>query len=1005
MADETLGGGAHALDADAPTNFVGRREELALLNRFLVDALAGQPRAVLIQGDPGVGKTRLVEEFLGTGFMRASGAQVLVGRCDADLRTPYLPIRQAMSSLLADPGAGTVEATLRTLLESGPAPANTAESGDLYLTAAQCVIEASRAHTLVLVIDDLHWADEPTMELLTYLATTLGTTSRSEPVHILLIATLREGRRDQATRTLRRRLARIQREGMTRTLALGGLRAAEARALLGELGAAIPDGRPLSAVLEASHGNPLFLREVARAQAGGPGRDHTSSPRVPGDLDEAIEGWLAELPTELRELLSIASVIGDHFTADVLQHVTGHAFAAFDDATHRARGRGRAAAQPAASNATRSLLDQAVDAGLLEEHEATYRFVHPFVREKLAAGHVTPELRRRRHQWVAASLDAMSDGDGVDRTSEIAQHLLLAGSSADVALVNRVAEAAGDRAWAVSAWAEADDCFELALEAGQADHSPDRRAQLLSKAGRAAIRRGRVARALECFGEARGLAEAAGDVDGVGLLLARETAIHTEYEADEDGLRAASDALQEYLRRAKPAPDVRAQVLQSRAHALRVLGELDGARRAAREAWKLAEASGDPTAATLAADALAITHLTRLEPAEALRWTEISQQWAGPGVDAIYRAYPPSRLPLILWMQGQLEAASNAAEQGQQAVLAANAGAIESVLFACGAGVAAARGEFEVAERFGRDALLLEDASSFRLGAHLASPVLAYVRAVSGDRSGARAALSRWSRGGGQAVNWEYEVLLGLESGDLAGAIALRDAERTHADHRWGATMMDLGHLAAAAEIAITLGDSELRGYHLDTITAVLERGIYWPGGWPSFLPRLQGSLALALGELDRAEASLTSALALAAAQGALPELARTHLALAHLLLARGSTGQRAQLEAHLAEAIRGFAALGMTPGLNRAIAVAKGLSAAVPTVAARAPGLPGGLTARQVEILRAISHGKTNGEIADELVLSIATVKRHIANIFNRLGLSNRAAAATYAVQQGLDE
>lgn len=996
MADETVSTGERALDADAPAAFVGRRDELALLERFLSDALAGRPRAVLIQGDPGVGKTRLVEEFLGTGVVQSSRAQLLVGRCDPDLRTSYLPIRQAMSSLLADPAEGTTEATLRALLETGSFPGPGPDAGGLYLAATQCVIEASRARALVLVVDDLHWADEPTIELLTYLVTTLGTTSRTEPVRVLIIATVREARRDQSTGSLRRRLARIQREEITRTLALGGLRAAEARALLGELGAAIPDGRPLSAVLEASRGNPLFLREVARAQSGLPGGEAPRSPRVPADLDEAIEDWLRELSDELRTLLSLASVIGDRFTVDVLEQVARHAAEAGTDRTDR----------PTAAAEQFPPLADAIAAGVIEEHEGTYSFVHPFVREKLAAAGVPPALRRRRHQWVAASLDVMTDEDGVDRTSEIAQHLLLAGSSADIALVDRVAEAAGDRAWAVSAWAEADDCYELALESGRAEQSPGQRAQLLSKAGRAAIRRGRVARALECFSEARGLAEAAGDVSSVGLLLARETAIHTEYEADEHALRTASDALQLYLKRAKPAPDVRAQVLQSRAHALRALGELDGARRAAREAWKLAEASGDPTAATLAADALAITHLTRLEPAEALRWTEISQQWAGPSVDAVYRAYPPSRLPLILWMQGQLAAAAEAAAHGQQAVVAANAGAIESVLLACRAGVAAAQGQFDAAERFGRDALLLEDASSFRLGAHLACPVLAYVRTAVGDRTGARAALSRWSRGAGAPAPWEYDALLRLESGGAESAAAVRDEAQRRPEQRGGASMMGLGHMAAAAEIAATLADEEAGRKYLDIVTGVIDRGVYWPGGWPSFFPRLQGELALALGELDLADSALAGALAGAEGAGALPEIARTHLALASLLRARGAATERARLEDHLAQAIRGFAALRMQPQLARAVAVAEGLSAVVPNVTASpAPGPPGGLTARQVEILRAISHGKTNNEIADELVLSIATVKRHIANIFNRLGISNRAAAATYAVQQGLDE
>jgi DNA-binding CsgD family transcriptional regulator len=160
------------------------------------------------------------------------------------------------------------------------------------------------------------------------------------------------------------------------------------------------------------------------------------------------------------------------------------------------------------------------------------------------------------------------------------------------------------------------------------------------------------------------------------------------------------------------------------------------------------------------------------------------------------------------------------------------------------------------------------------------------------------------------------------------------------------------------------------------------------------------GAAALLLGDRAQARAYYEQALAVAERIRFRPEVALTRLALAELLAGKGRDASVEERQ-HLEFAVAEFAAMAMQPALERAHRALEAHGSQRP--AARLPAYPDGLSEREVDVLRLIAAGKTNKEIAEALVISINTVLRHVAHIFEKTGCANRAEAATYAARQGL--
>jgi predicted ATPase len=308
--------------------FVGRREELAGLESCLQGAVAGHPRIVLIPGEAGIGKTRLLHEVRSIALRR--GLQVCYGRCYEDLALPYLPfveiLRPHLEQLPADmqQALGADAEILVQLLYRAGRPLSTAELStsaqteqdklQLFLAASHIIISLAQSRPMLFVMDDLHWADPPSLDLFGHLGFTVADTAMRESVPLLLLGTYRPL---EPEARLARLIARFQREAICQTLVLPGLNESETQALVQGLGLVRPSHQLIATISEATQGNPLFIQEVfhhlvqqdALQERGGyvVTTASASDLQLPEHVTGAIATRIQGLSAGCRQLLTLAS--------------------------------------------------------------------------------------------------------------------------------------------------------------------------------------------------------------------------------------------------------------------------------------------------------------------------------------------------------------------------------------------------------------------------------------------------------------------------------------------------------------------------------------------------------------------------------------------------------------------------------------------------------------------------------------------------------------------------
>jgi DNA-binding CsgD family transcriptional regulator len=202
--------------------------------------------------------------------------------------------------------------------------------------------------------------------------------------------------------------------------------------------------------------------------------------------------------------------------------------------------------------------------------------------------------------------------------------------------------------------------------------------------------------------------------------------------------------------------------------------------------------------------------------------------------------------------------------------------------------------------------------------------------------------------------------------------------------------------LVAALEASVALGNE----HSVARLSFLVEPAAHLAIGGVFFVcpARVLGDAAAFLSRPDEARAWYDRALGLAGKIGFRPEVALVHLGLAELI-AGHFRAELAEGREHLAFAIPELEAMKMTPALERALALQERLSGRAPA----RPSYPDGLSEREVEVLRLIARGQSNKQIAEELVLSVRTVERHIANVYAKIGASTKAQATAYAFSQNL--
>ncbi|HET7821022.1 MAG TPA: BTAD domain-containing putative transcriptional regulator, partial [Ornithinibacter sp.] len=462
---------------------VGREAERSVVTEVLGAAATGAPGAVLVVGDPGTGKTRLVEDALATAA--AVGVVAAVGRCSQDDGAPPLWPWYALFDGLgidrpAEPERPTDAADL------GPERAFAVQDA-----LARAVRDRARDQPVLLVVEDLHWADTRTLRALTHLVSTLGAGDR-----VALLATRRA--RPQPTGALADLGVALARHG-ARTIELGGLGAADARALVASVSGADANPDRVDDWRTRTGGNPFFLVELARLAATTEGWRG----EVPESVQTVVARRLADLPDATREVLLVSAALGREHSPLLLAHVGGWGP---DEVTDR--------------------LEPAQEAGIVHQRDdGRLVFEHALTRDAVIAA-ASPARVARVHARIAHALDTVPRGSlaPAERAFDLAHHWLAAGP-VHAPQAWRAAAAAATEARRDFANVEAAELYRQALDAHALDPAGTReeRYELLLSFSEAAAWAARWRPVVEAVVEAVALARADDDPERVARAVVELT--------------------------------------------------------------------------------------------------------------------------------------------------------------------------------------------------------------------------------------------------------------------------------------------------------------------------------------------------------------------------------------------------------------------------------------------------------------------------------------------------
>jgi tetratricopeptide (TPR) repeat protein/DNA-binding CsgD family transcriptional regulator len=958
---------------------IGRDQELSLLREQLEFARAGHGSIVLLNGAPGVGKSRLLEGFPPADL--ADGVTVLRGGASrAEGMPPYLPVLEALGEhISAMPGdqlraaLGSRAATLAALWPEIPerlgqtqptyALGPDQERFRLFEAMAGFLGALAERGPLVLLLDDLQWVDAATCDVLVYVLKRLRSSG------LLVLGAYRDGEAAENS-ALVSTLAELNRLRLLVTLDIGPLKLDQSAALIASLLQAEVGPDVVALLHKRSEGNPFFLEELVRAiadahllemQAGAWQLASDPGPLLPLRAAEAIRDRLRRLDPDVLETLRAAAVVGRESNPAMLAQMTGAGIEAVEE--HLLTAQRARIVHPDA--------------------EGRYVFAHDLVRETLYAD-LGPVRRQRLHRTVGEALEANNDSADRRDLAGLAFHFAAAGAAEQGV---RYAMAAGDRAMAGSAAREALAQFETALRLLGATGDPRRRAEALSRLGDAAAALGNPDRASAAYQAAHTLWLLDGDHTAAARVM-RHLGQACWRQERVDAARAAFERALELLGDVQSS-DVAETLLQLADLEATSLGHTTTALAHAERARALVEGSGDRR---LQARALCVIGSAHARANDLVVGTQALERAYGlardldePAVAAEICGYLAN---VYAWSGNSDRSLEISLVRAQLAQRTQDPFLLRHVYAWIGINHTQL-GHWAEAERM------------YDLQAqHVDSLVSPEPRALLHSYRGLHLYLR------GQFAEAEVEQRQGIEllrptaSGTLSWHLG-----------RFGLSLAELGRIPEAlqcfeelAPLARALDQrSRARGFafaHLAVGYARLGLHERAAGCYAALLPfrgmvspimvdRGLAVAAMASGDLNVARQHFLDVEQTTREAGLRPELARA-------LVQPGVLERDSRVRD---DGLALCAELGMQRLGQRTLEWSAGLPSRTPrghTNVAR-------LTNREIEVLRLVAHGRTNRHIATELVLSEKTVARHLTTIFSKIGVANRAGAAAFAQRQGL--
>lgn len=856
-------------------------------------------------GEPGIGKTRLAEAL--SGEARNEGALVLWGRCWEDGGAPaYWPWLQVIRSYIREREPEALAAELGTragllaqvapeLLPGLEVPEGADDERDrfaLFDATAAFLREIAKERPLLLVFDDLHAADRPSLLLLEFAVREL----RRAPV--LVLGTYRDVEA-RLTQPVAKLLGRLSREG--RTIELRGLTRPDVGRFIGDVSGTTPPEGVVAAVHEATEGNPFFVSEVVGLLSA-EGRLDTGDGMPLGPLGlpegarQAIARRLELLSPQCTDLLATASVVGREFTLALLE---------------------RLAARPPSK--LRDQLGEAAAAGIVVERSPAlgrYAFSHALIRETLYST-LAPARRAVLHRQVGDALESLYSEAREPHLAELAHHFFQAAQAGEAERALEYSEQAGRRAMAQLAYEEAAAHYERSLEALEL-HEPGndaRRLELLLALGSAQLRAGEMKKKRESALRAAELARRMKSPEG---LARAAQGLGAGWWAS--GLGTVDEVVRSHLEEALEALGPDDSVLR-----LRLLARLDIELQFSREHERVDELTRE-----------AVEMARRLRDPAALGWALTHRHHAAFGVEhprerlrlseeIIALGEGAGRRQLSLW--GHVTRVTNLVELGELQAAEAEAGTVARLsqelrlpsyrwyLAMWKTMRALTEGRLEDAERLSLEALevgrpIHGETAAFFYGTHLWTLrwqqgrldeiVPAFAATVEQERT------SPTFRAG---LAFGYAEVGRMED-------ARREFERFAAEDfelprnfAWPVFMASLGFACAR------LGDSARAPVLYERLLPLGDRYIIGGGLaqdllWPASLGL--GVLAATMRRLEDARRHFEDALAKSTRIGQRPYLALAQLEYARALLAGGHAGDRGKAEQLLAEAVRTAEEIGM---------------------------------------------------------------------------------------------